>query len=95
MSDLIRREDAKDAALTFIVEYCGAAFDEDMQKMLCKRLGALPSAESKTGKWVINAIFDDNIHAECSECRRHQIFYYGKQPTNYCPDCGARMSDEI
>lgn len=45
MNDLIRREDAIDAALIFIVEYCGAAFDYDMQKMLCDRLNALPSAE--------------------------------------------------
>lgn len=45
MSDLISRQDAIDAALTFIVEYCGAAFDEDMQKMLCGRFDALPSAE--------------------------------------------------
>lgn len=44
MSDPIEREDAINAALTFIVEYCGAAFDEDMQKMLCERLEKLPSA---------------------------------------------------
>ena len=51
MSDLIQRQDAIDAALTFLVEYCGAAFDEDMQKMLCERLDALPSAESER-KWI-------------------------------------------
>lgn len=51
MSDLIRRKDAIDAALTFLVEYCGAAFDEDMQKMLCERLDALPSAEPGR-KWI-------------------------------------------
>lgn len=51
MSDLIRRQDAIDAALTFLVEYCGAAFDEDMQKMLCERLDALPSAEPER-KWI-------------------------------------------
>jgi len=45
MSDLISRQAAIDAALKFIVEYCGAAFDEDMQKMLCERIDALPSAE--------------------------------------------------
>lgn len=50
MSDLIDRQKAIDAALTFIVEYCGAAFDEDMQKMLCERLGDLPSAEPE--KWT-------------------------------------------
>lgn len=51
MSDLINREDAIDTALTFLVEYCGAAFDEDMQKILCERLDALPSAEPER-KWI-------------------------------------------
>jgi hypothetical protein len=49
VTDLISRQAAIDAALTFIVEYCGAAFDEDMQKMLCERLDALPSAEPQ---WI-------------------------------------------
>ena len=42
---------AIDAALTFLVEYCGAAFDEDMQKMLCERLNALPSAQPER-QWI-------------------------------------------
>lgn len=45
MNDLISRHAAIDAALTYLVEYCGAAFDEDMQRMLKKRLDSLPSAQ--------------------------------------------------
>ena len=52
MSDLISRADATDAALTFLVEYCGAAFDEDMQTMLCDRIKDLPSAEAVTVSWI-------------------------------------------
>ena len=48
MDDLISRQAAIDAALTFLVEYCGAAFDEDMQKMLCDRIKDLPSAEPES-----------------------------------------------
>ena len=48
MSDLISRQAAIDAALTYLVEYCGAAFDEDMQRMLKKRLDSLPSAQ----QWI-------------------------------------------
>ena len=51
MSDLIRKQNAIDAALTFLVEYCGAAFDEDMQMMLREKLDALPSAEPEQ-KWI-------------------------------------------
>ena len=85
MSDLIRRKDAIDAALTFLVEYCGAAFDEDMQKMLCERLDDIPSAEPElTAKvkegWGL---------AMCCSCEK-RVFPYDK----YCSHCGARLEWE-
>ena len=45
--DVISRQVAIDAALSFIVEYCGAAFDEDMQMQLKQRLEDLPSVQPK------------------------------------------------
>ena len=90
MSDLISRQAAIDAALTFIIEYCGAAFDEDMQKMLCERLVALPSAEPKTGNWEMKpdpfGFFDDI--PVCSECGCTTKM---REKTKYCPNCGTRM----
>lgn len=47
MNDTIYRQVAIDAALSFMVEYCGAAFDEDMQTKMKQRLEDLPSAQSK------------------------------------------------
>ena len=44
---LIYLEDAIDEALLFLVEYCGAAFDEDMQEQLSQRLKLLPSVPPK------------------------------------------------
>jgi len=44
-TDLISRQAAIDAALSFTVEYCGAAFDENMQIGLKQCLDGLPSAE--------------------------------------------------
>ena len=84
MTDWIDRQAAIDAALTFIVEYCGAAFDEDMQKMLCERFDALPSAEPKrkTGIWMGSV---------CSECGNSTSFYYD---CDYCPNCGAKMRED-
>jgi len=43
--DTISRQAAIEAALSFIVEYCGAAFDENMQIGLKQCLDGLPSAE--------------------------------------------------
>ena len=51
MQDLISRQAAIDAALTYLVEYCGAAFDEDMQRMLKERLDSLPSAQPEQ-RWI-------------------------------------------
>lgn len=91
MSDLINREDAIDTALTFLVEYCGAAFDEDMQKILCERLDALPSAEPER-KWipVTEALPEeekDRIICDCIDgaldgLYRHAYNYEPKPRTN-------------
>ena len=65
MDDLISRQAAIEAALTYLVEYCGAAFDEDMQRMLKERLDSLPSAqpEPHEGHWIGG----DGSYI-CSEC---------------------------
>lgn len=97
MNDLISRQLAIDAALTFLVEYCGAAFDEDMQKMLCERLDAIPSAEPerKKGKFLGTEYdgFSDGepvfYEWQCSECG---WVFEEDEPTYYfCPNCGAEM----
>ena len=51
MNDLIDRQMAIDEALLFLVEYCGAAFDEDMQNKLYQRLILLPSAQPEP-QWI-------------------------------------------
>lgn len=52
--DCISRQAAVDAALSFIVEYCGAAFDEDMQMKLKQRLEELPfvQPDRKKDDWT-------------------------------------------
>lgn len=92
MSDLIIRQDAIDAALTFLVEYCGAAFDEDMQKMLCERLDALPSAEPERirGSWMMDSYYPDRLI--CSECTgQFDVWHWESKQMHFCPNCGADM----
>ena len=45
MNDYISRRAAIETALAYLVEYCGAAFDENMQRILKERLDSLPSAQ--------------------------------------------------
>ena len=97
MSDLISRQTAIDTALTFLVEYCGATFDEDMQKMLCERLDALPSAEPerKKGEWIKVGHWGRSY--KCNQCGNYLDFdgvNAGRGDANFCPNCGADMRGE-
>jgi len=62
-------------------------------KELSKRIKLLPSAEPKTGEWVLEEQKSQN-HVEniyiCSACRNFEA--WGKTELyNYCPNCGAKM----
>ena len=58
----------------------------------CKYYENLP--ERKKGKWIVTSEFSDCYYAKCNQCNVTQIFYYGKPLTNYCPNCGANMSED-
>lgn len=63
---------------------------------LNKRIKALSpvTPKEKTGRWIrkVAEIENDDLRItyECSECKVEQLF-----KENYCPDCGARMFDEV
>lgn len=97
-SDLIRREDAIDAIM-------GEPTDAHYPSWYADRIKALPSAEPKTGKWVLDPNgMDWNIPAwRCSECGFVANYIgvesngLGNNPMNwagskFCPQCGARIT---
>ena len=80
MSDVIRREDAREA----IEKLMDIHFDR--QVVLAKARDAivsLPSADRPTGRWVNRK---GRSVAECDQCGR-----IGRRYMNYCPNCGAKM----
>ena len=83
--DVISRQAAIETALTYLVEYCGAAFDEDMQRMLKERLNSLPSAQSETTHMFEGSI-KDSLFFYCEECGEPVHSEY-----NYCPRCGRKF----
>ena len=89
MSDLIRREDAYNA----VYDYCG-----NYEPKLLDSIRDAPAVDAvpvKHGRWIISVTFGDKeTYARCSVCRTTQIFFNGKEPTNYCPNCGAKMDGE-
>ena len=102
MNDLISRQAAINEVLSFLVEYCGAAFDEDMQNKLYQRLILLPSAEPepKTGEWK----FVGNQMYECTNCgvayteyqfEKMRVRYNDPKFPKFCPDCGSYNGGDL
>lgn len=64
-------------------------------------LHQLPSAEPKRrkGRWQITDAYPHNVY--CSECHvkfaqtHWAVWEDGSLPRNYCPNCGAKMTEEI
>lgn len=91
MADLIDRQAAilaVEAALYCLSDDTAAA---------CDAIKRVPSAqpERKTGRWVLDRLVTTSGGTygvrRCSECEAYyQDIGYG---WNYCPNCGARMSD--
>ena len=86
MDDCISRQAAIDAALTYLVEYCGAAFDEDMQRMLKERLDSLPSAQPEPLTDKEQRIFLAAMGREEKVC---------KQVDEECRDCREPYEDSL
>lgn len=88
MDELISRQAAIETALTYLVEYCGAAFDEDIQRGLKKRLDAIPSAQSELckGEWeehLIGGWIKKMKVIESENCTSYT-------PEWYCKNCGKQ-----
>ena len=54
----------------------------------------LRKTERKKGKWIVTSEFEDCRYVKCNQCKVTQVFYYNKPLTNFCPNCGAEMTEE-
>jgi hypothetical protein len=78
-------------------ECIGTIMDREEWEDVCKTTAnELPSVtpKRKTGKWIITCEFEDCYYAKCNQCNITQVFYFNKQLTNFCPNCGADMRKE-
>ncbi len=84
MPDYIEREAAIKAAVS-------AVHDQITAVNVVSALEEAPAAdvaEVRHGRWIICC---DGYYPYCSECRNEP---QGREMTNYCPNCGARMDGE-
>ena len=91
MADLIDREQAINTVLGYLVEYCGAAFDEDMQKGLEAKFNRLPSLSTPS----IGFCAWCKYREENGYCNEHKFYC---DEFDYCSRwermCGADMRGE-
>ena len=103
MGDMISRQAAIDALADM---HCKS--DEDGYVWIIRsdawaRIDALPSVtpKQKRGKWEEKAVSDEKVigewqSARCSACGKYHtapyMYYFNNY--NFCPNCGARMTEE-
>ena len=83
--DVVSRE----AVIDIIEDVC-PIYGNDYRYILREKINELPSvSQSKTGYWK-RRIVDSGYNADwkCSECGHKEMTDF---PTNYCPNCGAKM----
>ena len=91
MSDLIKREDAKNAVMW------GNRLDGSVVDDICEKIDAIPSADRPQGEWTYCEDDDGQDGYRCSECGFFVPWYYDYEDSNYildykaCPHCLARM----
>lgn len=96
MSDLIRRQDAIDAANR--TDYRGLTIEEVtwVTDEVVKELQKLPSVEPepKKGHWV--PVTNGRGGFECDQCHNYSPSYQNGDEylSYYCPNCGADMRGE-
>ena len=93
MSDLIKRQDAIEACRS-VANNINSPTDQQIGAEYCLDLiKEIPPVEleRKTGKWIVTSEFEDCCYYKCNQCKVSQVFYYKKLPTNFCPNCGAKM----
>ena len=99
MSEYIKREDAKIRIFVYGVRHIDNYDVVSACENLKRQMDAIPSVdmfERKTGKWIKK---HDNICCwyECSECGNlplNSIWTHEEVKSNFCPNCGAKMSGD-
>ena len=88
--DYIKREDAIMTAMN----YEGSGNAQDASQDIAAELASIPAAdvrENMYSSWKIHRFNDGTTYAHCLNCKITQVFYGGKEPTYFCPNCGADM----
>lgn len=59
-------------------------YTDEARQALDMAIKALEEPDRKNGKWIL-----ETFQIRCNRCNK--VFSYTLFPSNYCPNCGARM----
>ena len=96
LNDLISRQEAINKILEYFIEYHGGAFREDDQRALIEVFEKMPTVDAEPvrhGRWV-EEVTDDGKGFPRTEYTCPFCQYKTRADTNYCPECGARLSED-
>ena len=94
MSDLIERDKAIDAIREHIKVVDGD--DDALDYIATNMLKDVPSARPK-GEWIVHEGGWKDLDyyppkCKCNQCGyEEELYILNAKPTNFCPNCGARM----
>lgn len=79
--------------------YARILTENDTMREMLAQIGKKPGDKmddvrvTLCSEWIINDVGDNTLYAKCKHCLTTQVLYGGKQPTNFCPNCGAGMRE--
>ena len=91
-NDYIKR----DVAIMTAMNYEGSCNAQDASQDIAAELASIPAAdvrENMYSSWRLLRFNDGTTYAHCLNCKTTQVFYEGKEPTYFCPNCGADMRE--
>ena len=86
----------RDVSIMTAMNYEGSGNAQDASQDIAAELASIPAAdvrENVHSSWRIFRFNDGTTYADCLNCKITQVFYGGKEPTNFCPNCGADMRE--
>ena len=92
----MRLIDADKLGLTdFEIILCDGDYKEVLKQILCKIENAptIDDEPVKHGTWIGKPMIGGYSRIRCSVC--DNVFLENKEKWNYCPNCGARMVNDV
>ena len=80
------------------MDYCASCKWRETKDAIRRIIEHTPAADVRPvvhARWIVTVRFDDCYYANCPVCNTTQVFFWNKELTKFCPNCGAVMDKEV